>query len=243
MNPPGAAEWTVMAIELSCNQFEEAVSDYTEGVLPPEMATAMRWHAHRCPACAELLEGLREALALLAEMPQVDPPPHLEAEILRRTLASREAAGWRASLRSLWHGLAQPKVALGFSMAVFAFALIINAAGINLSHVRVADLTPSQVSVTVRRNFNRTVARGVAYYNDLRVVYEIQAALHEMRQGDAPRPPDQRDRSEQNWESPESLPPSDPPAMVALFLPFSLTAAPTSGIPAKRGTRRSVKEI
>lgn len=220
-----------MAIELSCNQFEEAVSDYIEGGLTPDVALAMRRHAHQCSACAEVLDEVRQALGLLADLPEQEMPRHLEARILQRTLAPREALGWRATLAALVRVLVQPRFALGFSMAVFAFALAINAAGINLAHLHWADLTPSQVSARMHRSLNRSVARGVAYYNDLRVVYEIQAALHQMRQGDNHRPPDGRDRSERNLNRPLPSFLSDIPAVAALF-----TGSESSGNSRERGS-------
>lgn len=206
-----------MVIELGCNQFEEAVSDYIEGALTPEVALAMRRHAHQCSACADLLEEVRQALGLLADLPDLETPRHLEARILQRTLAPREALGWGATLAALVRGLMQPRFALGFSMAVFAFALMINAAGINLAHLRWADLAPAQISARMHRSLNRGVARGVAYYNDLRVVYEIQAALHQMRQGDISHNPNGHDRSERNLNQPQPSFLTGVPAIAALL--------------------------
>ncbi len=206
-----------MAIELGCTQFEEAVSEYIEGGLTPDVALAMRRHAHQCPACAELLEEVRQTLGLLADLPELEMPRHLEARILQRTLAPREVLGWGATLAALVRGLMQPRFVLGFSMAVFAFALMINAAGVNLAHLRWADLAPAQVSARMHRSLNRGVARGVAYYNDLRVVYEIQAALHQMRQGDTSHSPNGRDRSERNRNQPQPSFLSGTPAVAALF--------------------------
>lgn len=228
-----------MAIELGCTQFEEAVSDYIEGALAPDVAMAMRRHAHRCSACAGTLDDVRQALGLLAELPERDIPHRLEARILQRTLAPREALGWQAILRTLGRGLLQPKFVLGFSMAVFAFALVINAAGINLAHLQWTNLTPSRVTVNMRRNLNRTLARGVAYYNDLRVVYEIQAALHQMRQGDSRPAPDGHDRSERNLNRP--LPSfSAEPSMAAAVSAVMTGASHEGGMPAWQGNFAAV---
>lgn len=228
-----------MAIELSCNQFEEAMSDYIEGVLTPDATLEMRRHAYHCSACAELLDEVRQTLGLLADLPELEAPRRLEARILRRTLAPREALGWRATLAALGHGLVQPKFALGFSMAVFAFALMINAAGINLAHLQWTDLTPSQISVNLRRSVNRTLARGVAYYNDLRVVYEIQAALHQMRQGDVQPPPDGHDHSKRNLNRPLPSVSGEAPIVAALRLEGRSGAPYEEGEADVAGKRRS----
>lgn len=232
-----------MAIELGCNQFEEAVSDYIEGGLASDVGLAMRRHAHQCSACAQLLEDVRQALGLLADLPELEMPRRLEARILQRTLAPREALEWRATLAALVRGLVQPRFALGFSMAVFAFALAINAAGINLAHLHWADLRPSQISAHMHRSLNRSVARGVAYYNDLRVVYEIQAALHQMRQGDAHRPPDGRDRSERNLNRPLPSFLSDLPSVAGVFIGTKSGDFLEEGIASRRRASASVAEL
>ncbi|HZT72697.1 MAG TPA: zf-HC2 domain-containing protein [Terriglobales bacterium] len=173
---------------LNCSQFEERLSDFEEGALAPELAAAMRAHAQACGACAALRQAVRETATWLAELPELELPPALIPAVLARTTGRRELVSWRATLRSLGGIFWQPRVVMGFGMAVFALAVLLNAAGVNLRQLRWRDLTPRQLALSAERGMHRGWARGAKYYNDLKVVYEIQAALQAV-QRNQPAPP------------------------------------------------------
>lgn len=178
-----------MSEVLNCLEFEERLSDFEEGTLAPEHADAMRQHARACATCAELLAAVRQTAVWLAELPQLEMPPQLVPAILERTMGRRrQQVTWRATLESLGALVWQPRVAMSFGMALFAVAVLLNATGVNLRRLRWSDLTPRQVAITTERGLHRSWARGAKYYNDLKVVYEIQAALHEMWQNPPAQP-------------------------------------------------------
>ncbi len=189
---------------LDCPRFEEQASDFLEGRLPDAAAAAMRQHARQCPACGRLLEGLHSALDALADLPMPELPPDFIPTVLARTSGQRQnLAGWGPTLRSLGRMLWQPRFAMGLALAWFSLALLLNVSGTHLNRIHAADLAPARWPSLVSRTVRRVYARGVRYYNDLRVVYEIQAALHAGSRQSSPVPPahpsGQSQRPPYNW--------------------------------------------
>jgi hypothetical protein len=181
----------------SCAQFEEQLSEYREGTLAAPAAAAARAHLGACPACRELLDSVAAMAADLRRLPELDPPARLLYRIQAQTLApglhrpgsAAGGSGWQRAWRAVW----TPRFALGLAMSVFAVALLLNAAEVNLGTVLrqggLNQLSPASLSSALSRRFDRAWARGVAYYHDLRVVYEIEAAIHQMRQSSPPPEP------------------------------------------------------
>ena len=183
-----------MIAAMTCRQFDENVEAFLEGALTPEWTAAMRAHAQGCAACGDLLADLRGLSELLAEVPVRAVPAALEAAILQKTLGPRAELTWAATWRSLWAGARQPRFALGFGMMLFVAALGLNLAGVQLRHLRWRELTPARVWEQAEVHVDRWAARGRAYYNDLRVVYEVQATLRRLqRTASATPPPPARD--------------------------------------------------
>ena len=185
----------------SCADFEAALGDYRDGTLAPDASAHARQHLAACPACATLLAAVAQAVAHVAALPQFEPPPRLLAAILAQTLPPRQqhrpAPG--GFFAALWASISSPRFALAVAMSVFAVALLLNAANVNLRQVSLRQLTPASLTSALQRQVDRAWARGVSYYRDLRVVYEIEAAIHQMRQAPAPpaaTPPTDRDRTQ-----------------------------------------------
>ncbi|HET9784448.1 MAG TPA: zf-HC2 domain-containing protein [Terriglobales bacterium] len=180
----------------TCAQLEEQLSEYREGTLATAAAAAARAHLHGCDACQALLQAVAGMEADLRRLPVLDPPARLLYRIQAQTLApgmhragkAAGGSGWQRAWRAVW----TPRFALGFAMSVFAVALLLNAAEVNLGSVLrqggLSQLSPASLSSAVSRRFDRAWARGVAYYHDLRVVYEIEAAIHQMRQSEPAAP-------------------------------------------------------
>ncbi|HUX67157.1 MAG TPA: zf-HC2 domain-containing protein [Terriglobales bacterium] len=184
----------------ACPDFEAALGDFRDGTLAAPASALARAHLEACPACADLLAAVAQAVAHVAALPQLEPPPRLLAAIFAQTLPPRQqhrpaSAGFFASL---WASITSPRFALAVAMSVFAVALLLNAAQVNLRQVSLSDLTPASLTSALQRHVDRAWARGVSYYRDLRVVYEIEAAIHQMRQAPAPAaaPADDHDRTQ-----------------------------------------------
>jgi hypothetical protein len=82
------------------------------------------------------------------------------------------------SLRSIGHTLLQPRLAMTAAMAFFSIALTMNLTGIHITQLRASDLRPSNL----KRSFYEANAHVVRYYDNLRVVYELESRVHDLQQ-------------------------------------------------------------
>lgn len=126
----------------------------------------------------------------------------------------------RAAAHIVGQRMLQPRLAMTAAMAFFSIALTLNLTGVHVTELRLGDLRPSNL----RRGFYQANANVVRYYDNLRVVYELEARVHEIqRSSDAdaganPAPGAASDSmnsdgkpagGKQPKSQPESKPPSD----------------------------------
>ncbi len=81
------------------------------------------------------------------------------------------------NLRAIGHTMMQPRLAMTAAMAFFSIALTLNLTGVHLNELRASDLAPSNL----KRSFYHANASVVRYYDNLRVVYELESKLNEFR--------------------------------------------------------------
>ncbi len=80
-------------------------------------------------------------------------------------------------LRPITHAVLQPRFMMTAAMAFFSIALTLNVTGVRLDQIRASDLKPS----SLRRNFYQANAHVVRYYDNLRVVYELESRVHDLQ--------------------------------------------------------------
>lgn len=76
----------------------------------------------------------------------------------------------------------EPRMALVAAMAFFSISLTLNLAGVKLTRFRAADLEPQAMRRAVTRQYAEANARVVHYYENLRIVYEVESRVHQLRQ-------------------------------------------------------------
>ena len=200
---------------LRCDEWENLIADALDGTLPAADAAAFARHHAECALCAQMLKETQQGKAwieyLVAE-PEV--PADLLKKILARTSGSvsGEAAGVvpgvplpvrAAPPRPAWHRVLpvvrqvarqafEPRLMMTAAMAFFSIALTLNLTGIKLTEVRAADLRPSRLRATLTRQYYSTNEQVMKYYENLRLVYEMEARVRELRRSTeaepAPRP-------------------------------------------------------
>jgi len=69
-----------------CDDFENRLTDYLDGVLEPEMHKTFAEHALRCPLCHETLSEVKNAMQACRTANALPAPPDLEARILLSTM-------------------------------------------------------------------------------------------------------------------------------------------------------------
>ncbi len=67
-------------------------------------------------------------------------------------------------------------------MAFFSISLTLNLMGVRLTNLHAADLEPQAMRRAVTRQYAEANARVVRYYENLRIVYEVETRVHQLRQ-------------------------------------------------------------
>jgi hypothetical protein len=187
---------------LRCDEWENLIADALDGTLTAADAAAFARHQGECTLCAQMLKETQQGKAWI-EYLTVEPevPADLLKKILARTsdrleLGDASAVAPGAPLpvravpaRSAWHRVMLPVVRQAFeprlmmtaAMAFFSIALTLNLTGIKLTEVRAADLSPSRVRATLTRQYYSTNEQVMKYYENLRLVYEMEARVRELR--------------------------------------------------------------
>ena len=76
----------------------------------------------------------------------------------------------------------EPRMALVAAMAFFSISLTLNLVGVKLTSFRAADLQPQAMRRAMTRQYAQANARVVHYYENLRIVYEVESRVHQLRQ-------------------------------------------------------------
>ncbi len=136
--------------------------------------------------------------------------PHATGRVLpfrQPTDAVRGSAGARfsASLRRITLTMAQPRLAMTAAMAFFSIALTLNLTGVRLSALKASDLRPA----AIERSFYQANAHVVRYYENLRVVYELESRVRDLQRandgisdGGSPNNPAEPERAAPTQSSP-----------------------------------------
>src|SRR5438067_2751273 len=85
-------------------------------------------------------------------------------------------------------GAMQPRIAGSFAMAFFSITLLLNLAGFRFGELRGVNLRPSAIRGTLSRQYYQTTARVAKYYDSVRLVYELESRLRELKNAALPQP-------------------------------------------------------
>lgn len=194
------------ASRLTCSQCEGMLLDAVDGLLMPEDRLQFDLHIAHCAVCSKALADAHRGAAWM-EMLR-DSPPQPPADLVDRILAKTSGdpavalPDMVAASRILGHtsarvlpfvqtqranvwarmaqNITQPRFAMTAAMAFFSIALTLNLFGVHLSELRASDFRPEQI----KRSFWAANAHAVRYYENLRVVYELESRVREMQRED-----------------------------------------------------------
>jgi hypothetical protein len=189
--------------ELRCEEWETFLADALDGLLPPADSTAFTAHSSDCATCAQLLAEARQGQEWLQFL-HVEPemPGDLMERILGKTsgaVAERPLAVFGAPIpagpsvlnlpvrRMVW----DTRLMMTAAMAFFSIALTLNLAGVRITDLRLADLTPASMENNLTRQFYGVKSQVVRYYDNLRFVYEVESKMRELRRDEETAPPSQ----------------------------------------------------
>lgn len=227
---------------LTCTQAEGMLLDAADGLLLPDEQTHFELHLAGCSTCSKLYANVRQGgawLEVLKESPPV-PPTNMVHRILLKTsgdmATSAEFVSQAAHAASLFgdssqgkvlpfrvpthllqprtrtqqvvYAVMQPRFAMTAAMAFFSVALTLNLAGVRLSALQASDLRPTNL----KKKYWAANSRVVQYYDNLRVVYELESRVREMqRETDTDAAPRRGIMSRPQKDEPQRGAPTGPP--------------------------------
>jgi hypothetical protein len=194
---------------MTCAELEILLCDYVDGTLRGEERTALESHLAECSACAELAKDVAGVTAFIETVAPAEPP----AELLTRILHELPTARPKAEKRPLWwkltggplQALLQPRYVMGMAMTVLSFSMIAKFAHIEPRQLRPADLDPVKIWASIDDRSHRMWDRTMKYYDNLRLVIEIQSRLKEWTdQEPAPNAGASKQKAESSGQKPEA---------------------------------------
>ena len=178
---------------MTCAELEILLCDYVDGTLRGEEKAALESHLAGCAACAELAKDVAGAVSLMERAALVEPPAELLTRILHHTPTGRQVVTERKSwFRKLFGGLfesvLQPRYAMGMAMTILSFSMLAKFSPIEVRQLRPADLDPVKIWASVDDHAHRAWDRTMKYYDNLRLVIEVQSRLKEWSEQEQAQP-------------------------------------------------------
>ncbi len=180
---------------MQCTEFEANLTEALDGALHGSKLAAFEEHKQGCPACSVMFAEAAAGMHWLKGLEEVETPRNLVHNILAQTIgsipeantqASPAAEGWLEKLKArtapLFAPMMTPRFAMSFGMAFFSITMLANVIG-----VRAADLKHFDVTAKgLQKTYYSTQARVVRYYENIRLVYEIESRVRDLRRAATP---------------------------------------------------------
>jgi hypothetical protein len=206
---------------MNCAELEELICDYVDGTLSAARKAEVERHLEGCALCAEMARDAASAVAFMERASAVEPPPELITRILFDAPWTRKAPArtrsWLGNkLGKLVAPVLQPRFVMGMAMTILSFSIL--SRFVPMQQLRAADLRPSEVWHSLDDRAHRAWARSVKYYENLKVVYQIQTLVRDWQQQSeeqkAANPPEPKTDDRKlpvRAVSPGEAPGTDPP--------------------------------
>jgi hypothetical protein len=174
---------------MNCADFEISICDYVDGTLDAARTAELERHLSQCPACASLARDSAAAVAFIERAADVEPPPQLMARILFDAPWNVEtaASGKRSWLAAILGPIWDPRIVMGCAMTVLSVFMLARFVG-PLKPLRADDLKPAAVWSGITARADYAWIRAVKFFDDLKVVYEIQTTIQKWQQQDEEGP-------------------------------------------------------
>jgi hypothetical protein len=181
-----------------CTEFDALLTEAVDGTLKGEQRLRFEQHQAGCAACEALFAEVARGAAWLHEMEDVAPPRMLVQNILAATSGAGQAAAKAEEARtSAWERLRRqvsgmfapvltPRFGMSLGMAFFSVTLVLN-----MAQIRIRDLTPHNLSHTFYSSQNKVMK----YYENMRLVYEIESRVRDLRNASEENEREREERS------------------------------------------------
>ena len=185
---------------MQCAEFDALLSDALDGLLTGDKSESFQAHARVCTVCGPLYSEADAGRRWLKSLGEIEPPANLVHNILVATggrdtarAKSGQQVSWAAAVRGWMRPVfspvfavaRQPRFAMSFGMAFFSLSVTLSLAGVKLTDLRHLDLRPA----AIKRTYYETSGRVVKYYENIRLVYEIESRVREFKRATTPAEP------------------------------------------------------
>lgn len=168
---------------MTCAEFEVTFCDYLDGLLRDPEKSALEEHLRACTACAELAADIRASVEFMERVEPVTPPAELLTRILHDIPSAKQKPERRSWYRRLLGGpletILQPRFAMGMAMTMLSFSMLVKFTGISPRQLTPADLNPVRIWAGLDDQAHRVWDRAMKYYDNMRLVIEVQSRLKE----------------------------------------------------------------
>ncbi len=206
---------------MQCVEVEALLAEALDGTLHGSTLAAFEAHRDSCPACRTMVEEASRGMHWLKGLDEIEPPRNLVHNILAQTIgqipeprvaAAPKGEGWlerlKGKLAPMFAPVVTPRFAMSFGMAFFSITMLLSIAGFHVADLRHVDLSAKGIT----RAYYSTQTRVVRYYENIRLVYEIETRVRDLRrvatpqngeeqpapQNNQPKGDDQQDKDRRN---------------------------------------------
>jgi hypothetical protein len=173
---------------MNCAELEILICDYVDGTLAPAEKAEVERHLSACPACAELAHDSAAAVGFIEHVADVEPPPELITRILFDAPWTKHKVVSRGFLTRWFAPILRPKLVMGAAMTILSLSMLTKYVA-PMRQIKSSDLKPAAVWATIDDKAHLAWARTVKYYENLKVVYQIQTLLRDwQQQSEEPQP-------------------------------------------------------
>jgi hypothetical protein len=166
---------------MNCADVEILICDYVDGTLDAASKAELERHLAQCAACAELAGDSAAGAEFLSHAPEIDPPVELINRILFQAPWTKKKSKLRKWLDPLLSPILQPRYAMSMAMTIVSFAMLARFL-VPVRTLKPEDLRPAAVWAGLEDRAIRAWGRAVKFYDNLKVVYDIQATLKDWQQ-------------------------------------------------------------
>ena len=187
---------------MECSEFEALLADALDDAVAADSRPAFEAHGKSCKVCGPLWQEAREGMLMVRGLAELVAT---SSKATAEQIAQEAKLGWMERLsRSLKPGiggLMHSRFAMSFAMAFFSLSITLTLAGVKVTDVKNMAEHPSLLRKNVVLGFTNVEAKVTSYYENLRLVYQVQAKVRELKKNTAPAEGSGSENRQQNRKS------------------------------------------
>jgi hypothetical protein len=201
---------------MECSEFEALLADALDNAIAADSRTAFDEHGRSCAVCGPMLAEALEGMLMVRGLAELEPPKNLVHNILAATsrkeataeqIAEEAKLGWMERLRRSVSpgvgGLLHSRFAMSFAMAFFSLSITLTLAGVKITDVKNMVEHPTLLRKSVVLGYTNVEAKVTSYYENLRLVYQVQAKVRELKKNTAPASEPGENRQQNKKSAPD----------------------------------------